>query len=331
MKTLFLFLAFLAIGNCFAQNIKPNSKIIVNDPLIYQVIPKDARIEILAEGLEWAEGPLWIPSENKLLFSDIPNNSIFEWTEKGGKKLYMKPAGYTGKEMRGGETGSNGLLLSPEGQLILCQHGDRRIAKMIAPVKNPKAEFITLADNYNGKKLNSPNDAVLSKNGDIYFTDPPYGLEKNMDDPSKELDFQGVYKIDKMGKTILLTKELSRPNGLAFSPDFKKLYVSNSDPKHAVWMVYDVNEKGLLENGKLFFDVTDQNTAVNGNPDGMKVHPKGWIFASGPGGVLIFAPTGKHLGTIFTGEKTANCAFNDDYSVLFITANQFLLRVKLKE
>lgn len=331
MKTLFLFLAFIATGNCFAQNVKPNSKIIVNDPLIYQIIPKDAQVEILADGFEWSEGPLWLPNENKLLFSDIPNNSIFEWTEKGGKKLYLKPAGYTGKEMRGGETGSNGLLLNPEGQLILCQHGDRRIARMNAPIKNPKADFITLTDNYNGRKLNSPNDAVLSKNGAIYFTDPPYGLEKNMDDPAKELDFQGVFKVDKMGKTTLLTKELSRPNGIAFSPDYQKFYVSNSDPNHAVWMVYDVNDKGLLENGKLFFDVTDKNTAVNGNPDGMKVHPNGWVFATGPGGVLIFTPDGKHLGTIFTGEKTANCAFNDDYSAMFITADHYLLRVKLKD
>lgn len=301
----------------------------VNDPLIHQVIPKDAQVEILAEGFEWAEGPLWLLTENKLLFSDIPNNSIFEWTEKGGKKLYLKPAGYTGKEKRGGETGSNGLLLSPEGELILCQHGDRRIARMNATLKNPKAEFITLADNYNGKKFNSPNDAVLSKNGDIYFTDPPYGLEKNMDDPAKELDFQGVFKADKMGKTTLLTKELSRPNGIAFSPDGKKLYVGSSDPEKAIWMVYEVTKDGLLKNGKRFFDATSMTKDLKGLPDGMKVHRNGWVFATGPGGVLIFTPEGKHLGTIFTGEATANCAFNDDFSVLYITADDYLLRVKL--
>jgi gluconolactonase len=330
MKTLFLVLALLSIGECFAQNVKPDSKIIVNDPLIYQVIPKDAKIEILAEGFEWAEGPLWLPAKNKLLFSDIPNNAIFEWTEKGGKKLYLKPAGYTGKEMRGGEPGSNGLLLSSEGELILCQHGDRRIARMNAPIKNPKAEFITLTDKYNGKKLNSPNDAVLSKNEDIYFTDPPYGLEKNMDDPAKELDFQGVYKVDKKGKTTLLTKEISRPNGIAFSPDGKKLYVGSSDPEKAIWMVYDVTKDGLLNNGKLFFDATGMAKDLKGLPDGMKVHPNGWVFATGPGGVLIFTPEGKLLGTIFTGEATANCAFNDDFSVMYITADHYLLRVKLK-
>ena len=330
MKTLFFVLAFLSIIECFARNVKPGSKIIVNDPLIYQAIPKDAQVEILAEGFEWTEGPLWLSTENKLLFSDIPNNSIFEWTEKGGKKLYLKPAGYTGKEKRGGETGSNGLLLGPEGELILCQHGDRRIARMNAPIKNPKAEFITLSDNYNGKKLNSPNDAVLSKNGELYFTDPPYGLEKNTNDPAKEMDFQGVYKLDKMGKTTLLTKELSRPNGIAFSPNGKKLYVGCSDPEKAIWMVYEVTKDGLLKNGKLFFDATSMTKDLKGLPDGMKVHRNGWVFATGPGGVLIFTPESMHLGTIFTGEATANCAFNDDFSALYITADDYLLRVKLK-
>lgn len=330
MKTLFLVLAFLSIVESFAQNIKFGSKIIVNDPLIHEVISKDAQVEILAEGFGWTEGPLWLPIENKLLFSDIPSNSIFEWTEKGGEKLYLKPAGYTGKEKRGGETGSNGLLLSPEGELILCQHGDRRVAKMNATIKNPKAEFISLADNYNGKKFNSPNDAVFHKNGDLYFTDPPYGLEKGMDDPAKELDFQGVYKLDKKGKTTLLTKEISRPNGIAFSPDWKKLYVGSSDPEKAIWMVYDISEDEMLKNGKLFFDATSLSKELKGLPDGMKIHPNGWVFATGPGGVLIFTPEGKHLGTIFTGEATANCAFNDEFSVLYITADHYLLRMKLK-
>jgi gluconolactonase len=201
---------------------------------------------------------------------------------------------------------------------------------MNSGLQNPQPDFTTLTDQYNGKKLNSPNDAVFHKNGDLYFTDPPYGLEKNMEDPLKELDFQGVYKTKPNGKTVLLTKKLSRPNGIAFSNDYKKLYVANSDPENAIWMVYDINKEGLLKNGKVFFDVTDQNTEENGNPDGLKVHKNGWIFATGPKGVWIFSPQGEHLGTIFTGEKTANCAFNEDYSVLFLTADNYLLRVKLK-
>ena len=331
MKSILIFIGvFLQNSICFAQKYKLDAALKINDPILMQIISSPLRLEILGEGYEWAEGPLWLSKENKLIFSDIPNNSVFEWTEKGGIKLYLKPAGYTGSKERGGETGSNGLTLNPDGELVLCQHGDRRMAKMNAPVSKPKADFITIADNFEGKKLNSPNDAVYHKNGDLYFTDPPYGLEFRMEDPAKELGFQGVYKVDKTGKISLLTKDISRPNGIAFSPDYQKLYVASSDPDKAIWMVYDVDKNGLLSNGKVFFDVTDQNTEVNGNPDGMKVHPNGWIFATGPGGVLVFTPQGQHLGTIVTREKTANCAFNPDYSELFITADSYLLRVKLK-
>lgn len=314
----------------YSQQIKPGSRLIVKNPLIHQIIPENALVEILAVGFEWTEGPLWLPSENKLIFSDIPSNSIFEWTENVGKKLYLKPSGFTGKKKREGEPGSNGLLLNASGELVLCQHGDRRLAKMEAPLSNPKAEFISLADNFEGKKLNSPNDAAFHENGDLYFTDPPYGLEKNVDDPKKELDFQGVFKLEKTGKVVLLTKELSRPNGIAFSPDFTKLYVANSDPNRAIWMVYDVDKNGLLKNGKVFFDATEMTKTLKGLPDGLKVHPNGWVFATGPGGVLVFTSQGEHLGTVFTGEATANCAFNEDFSELFLTADDYLLRVKLK-
>ncbi|WP_372949589.1 SMP-30/gluconolactonase/LRE family protein [Mariniphaga sp.] len=324
----FSILAFSFIS--YSQQIKTESRIIVKNPLIHQIIPENAVVEILADGFEWTEGPLWLPAENKLIFSDIPSNSIFEWSEKAGKKLYLKPSGFTGKEKREGEPGSNGLLLNASGELILCQHGDRRVAKMDASLSNPKANFISLTDNYNGKKLNSPNDAAYHKNGDLYFTDPPYGLEKNVNDPAKELDFQGVFQLEKTGEVVLLTKELSRPNGIAFSPDYSKLYVANSDPARAIWMVYDLDKSGLLKNGKLFFDATAITKNFKGLPDGLKVHPNGWVFATGPGGVLVFTPGGEHLGTIFTGEATANCAFNTDYSELFLTADDFLLRVRLK-
>ncbi|MBN2635095.1 MAG: SMP-30/gluconolactonase/LRE family protein [Prolixibacteraceae bacterium] len=331
MKKLFCILILLTVTLfCWAQKKKKDVAVIINDPKLLEVVPGKIEVEILAEGFEWTEGPLWLAEQQKLLFSDIPRNSIYEWTETGGVKLYLKPSGYTRTKPREGEPGSNGLLLSPNGELILCQHGDRQIAKMNSGLQNPQPDFTTLTDQYKGKKLNSPNDAVFHKNGDLYFTDPPYGLEKNMEDPLKELDFQGVYKTKPNGKTVLLTKKLSRPNGIAFSNDYKKLYVANSDPENAIWMVYDINEEGLLKNGKVFFDVTDQNTEENGNPDGLKVHKNGWIFATGPKGVWIFSPQGEHLGTIFTGEKTANCAFNEDYSVLFLTADDYLLRVKLK-
>lgn len=313
-----------------AQKMKPEAKIIPNDPELYKVVPENTKIEVIGEGFEWTEGPLWLEEQNKLIFSDIPRNSVYEWTEKEGIKLFLKPAGYTGLIKRTGEPGSNGLLLSPDGKLVLCQHGDRRIAVMNAPLTNPVPEFITLTGTYNGKMLNSPNDAVFHKNGQLYFTDPPYGLEKNVNDPAKQLDFQGVFKTGPDGKTVLLTKELSRPNGIAFSPDYKKLYVANSDPVRAIWMVFDLTGDGMTTNGRVLFDATSLTKTLKGLPDGMKVHQNGLIFATGPGGVLVITPEGKHLGTIYTGEATANCAFNHDYSVLYITADNYLLRVKLK-
>jgi gluconolactonase len=201
---------------------------------------------------------------------------------------------------------------------------------MDAPLSSPEPIFTTLADNFEGKRLNSPNDGCYDSKGNLYFTDPPYGLVENVDDPAKELDFQGVYKLAKDGTLTLLTKELSRPNGIAFSPDGKTLYVANSDPERAIWMSFDVLPDGTIDQGNVFFDVTDKVDKELGLPDGMKVNSKGYIFATGPGGVFIFNPEGKHLGTIKTTQATANCAFNTDETELYITADMFLLRVDLQ-
>lgn len=300
------------------------------DARLNEVISPDAAIEVLADGCAWSEGPLWLPQHNKLLFSDIPPNSIYEWSEQGGKKLYLKPAGYTGDKPRTGEPGSNGLILDSQGRLVMCQHGDRRMARMDAPLDQPKPAFVTLADKYEGKRFNSPNDAVFKSNGDLYFTDPPYGLEGFITDPTKEIPFQGVYRVGQDGQVHLLTKELSRPNGLAFSPDEKTLYVANSDEKRAIWMAYDVTDDGSLANGRVFFDATPMVGKEKGLPDGMKVNRQGYIFATGPGGVLVFNSQAEHLGTIKTGEATSNCAFNEDESVLYLTADDYLMRVKLR-
>ena len=329
-RNILLIAALFIVAAANSQTYKPGSKIIVKDKKIHELIPADAKIEILADGHQWTEGPLWLPTLNKLIYSDIPNNAIYEWSDERGKNLYLKPAGFTGHVPRSGEGGANGLLLDEDGSLILCQHGDRRIAKMDSPLSDPKADFVTITDSYNGKRLNSPNDAAYHKNGDLYFTDPPYGLEKGENDPAKEIGFQGVYKVDKNGKTVLLSKDFTRPNGIAFSPDYKKLYVANSDPKKAYWKIYDVDKDGMLKNGKIFYDVTDKVGKMKGLPDGMKVHPNGWVFATGPGGVLVFTSEGKHLGTLFTGEATANCAFNEDLSVLYMTADDYLTRIKMK-
>jgi gluconolactonase len=294
-----------------------------------KVISTDARIEIIAEGFKWAEGPLWVLEKEMLLFADIPPNKIYQWNESEGLQLYLTPSGYTGKKPRGGEPGANGLLLDWENRLILCQHGDRRMARMEAPLDKPEPRFTTLADKYQGKRLNSPNDAVFKSNGELYFTDPPYGLEKNAEDPAKELSFQGVYRLDWDNQVHLLTKELSRPNGIAFSPDEKTLYVANSDPKNPIWMAYELQENGNVASSRIFFDASKLAKTAAGLPDGMKVNRKGIIFATGPGGVLIFNKDGKHLGTIKTGQPTANCAFNEDETMLYITANMYLMRVSL--
>jgi gluconolactonase len=221
-------------------------------------------------------------------------------------------------------------VLSPDGALVLCQHGDRRVAVMNASLNDPKPEYETLAATYEGKRLNSPNDACYHSNGDLYFTDPPYGLEGNVNDPAKEIDFQGVYRLTSEGQAHLLTDKLTRPNGIAFSPDEKKLYVANSDPEKALWMIYNVLGDGNIDEGRVFFDATSKVGKEKGLPDGLKVNKKGYVFATGPGGVWVFNPEGKHLGTIKTTQATANCAFDVEEKTLYITADMFLLRVNLK-
>ena len=295
------------------------------DDRLGALIPEGAKLEILTEGHEWSEGPVWSSEKGGVLFSDIPHNTVFLWTEAGGLEPFLKPSGYTGNEdFQGVEPGSNGLLIDPEGQLILCQHGDRRVAKLL-----PEGGFETLADAYDGKRLNSPNDLVRKSDGSIYFTDPPYGLPKNVDDPAKELPFQGVYRLDPDGAVTLLTDKMTRPNGIGFSPDESTLYVANSDPEHAVWMAFPVLEDGGIGEGKVFADVTAMMGTAKGSPDGMVIDAEGNLFATGPGGVHIYAPDGTRLGIIQTGEATANCTFGgEDGSILFVTADMYLCRLQ---
>jgi gluconolactonase len=293
------------------------------DPALEALIAPEAFMEKLAEGMDWAEGPVWVPDGAYLLFSDIPKNAIFKWKEDSGLSVYMKPSGHAGPEAREGEPGSNGLALDAQGRLILCEHGDRRLSREDSP-----GEKTALADNYLGSRFNSPNDLAVHSSGAIYFTDPPYGLEKGESDPAKELDFQGVYRLTPDGQVDLLTKEMTRPNGIAFSPDESLLYVANSDPAQAVWKVFPVNDDGTLGQSEVFFDVTELVGSKPGSPDGLKVDAQGNLFATGPGGVLVFAPEGKHLGTLNTGQATANCGWGEDGSVLYITADSYLLRIQ---
>ena len=290
------------------------------DPALDAIVPADAVIEILADGHEWTEGPVWVPALQSVLYSDIPNNAIYRWKEGEKASIWLKPSGFTGELSREGESGSNGLILDTAGRLVLAQHGDRRIARLDAPWDAPKPNFSTLAGEFEGKRFNSPNDVAVRRNGDIYFTDPPYGLKHGMEDPKKELDMQGVFRLTANGTVTLLTDKLSRPNGIAFSPDEQTLYVANSDQDQAIIMAYDVVENGSLANGRVFF---------NSSGDGMAVDQKGNVYQTGPGGVLVISPNGTHLGTILTTQNTSNCTFGDDGSTLYITADMYLLRIRL--
>jgi gluconolactonase len=301
------------------------------DPALDALIDPGAKIEVLGDGYDWTEGPLWVPSGRFVLFSDIPRNQIHHWKEGEQARLYLTPSGYTGSEPRGGETGSNALTLDRQGRLVMAQHGDRRIARMDAPLDAPQPKFVTIADRYDGKRFNSPNDLVFKRNGDLYFTDPAYGMEKQWEDPKREMDYAGVFRVTPDGKVTLLTKDMTRPNGLAFSPDEQILYIAQSDEKAALWRAFQVKPDGTLGDSRVLRDVTSMvGPSKPGLPDGMKIDAQGNLFATGPGGVLILTPDGRHLGTIVTGQATSNCAFGDDGQTLYMTADMHLMRVRLK-
>ena len=291
------------------------------DPALDALVPKDAVIEKLADGFTFIEGPLW-RSGKGLWFSDVVGNVVRQWSPDGKVTEILRPGGYDGNSLpAGGFVGPNGMTSDKDGAVLLCQHGNRRIARIDAQMK-----VTTLVDSFEGKKLNSPNDLVHRSDGSLYFTDPPYGLPKQDDDPAKELKFNGVYRLAG-GKLQLLVKDMTRPNGLALSPDEKTLYVANSDPQKKLWMRFDVAADGSVSNGRVFFDVSAEKE--DGLPDGLKVDQQGNVYATGPGGVWIFAPDGKHLGTIKPTEVPANCGWGDDGKTLYMTARTGLYRIKL--
>jgi gluconolactonase len=324
MKAVLLLFSTLFSLCCFAQQTVESIERL--DDEINLLIDADAAIEILADGFSWSEGPLWVPQLNAVLFTDVPENKLYRWDEANGLSVFLDPSGYTGYAPNEKKAGGNGLILDPKGNLLIAQHGDRRIARVMAPLDKPGA-FTTVVDRFEGKRFHSPNDLILHSNGDLYFTDPPYGL-KGDDDLLRELQTNGVYRLNKAEGLSLVYEQLNRPNGLALSPDEKTLYVANSDTKRNLWMAFDL-VNGQFLNERVFFDATSIDRP--GLADGMKVNKEGYVFATGPGGVLIFNPQGKHLGTILTPERTANCAFNEDESVLYMTSHHYLTRIQLKK
>jgi gluconolactonase len=334
MKITRISILFLAVVSCTSPTekslteIQSLGSIEKLDPALSQLISDSSKIEVLASGFEWAEGPLWLEEQQALIFTDVPTNTIWKWTEKDSLSLYLSPSGYLGDRMDKREPGANGLALDGEGNLILCQHGERQVGKMLAGLSSPKSEFEALATGFEGKRFNSPNDLVFNSRGQLFFTDPPYGM-----DPwdEKELDFQGVYRLDPDGKVNLLVDTLSRPNGIALSPDQKTLYIAQSDPEKARYYAFELDDLGNVLSGKVLFDATTlQSETRKGLPDGLKVHSSGTLFATGPGGVLVLSPEGKHLGTILTENGTANCGFDTGEKYLYMTADSFLLRIALK-
>lgn len=331
MNKLIIIFILLATACTTTPSMKTTGTIERYDSLISTIISSNAKAEIIAEGFEWSEGPLWIAEHSMLIFSDVPTNTIYKWTAEKGKEVYLSPSGYTGTVPRGGEMGSNGLTLDSENHLVLCQHGDRRMARMEASLNNPKPVYTTLAGMYNGKKFSSPNDAVYNNAGELFFTDPPYGLIKQSDDDSaKEIPFNGVYKIKKNGEVILLVDSITRPNGLAFLPGENKLIIANSDPAKPDWYIYDVNGDSL-SNGRIFYSNAGHDKSLKGLPDGLKIDKNGNVFATGPGGLFIFNSSGQLLGKLRLENPASNCALSDDEKTIYVTNDMYVLRFKLRD
>lgn len=318
------------LAACTSRESKTVGSIERIDAGLDKLISSSATLEIIGEGFEWSEGPVWVGKENMLLFSDVPKNIIYKWTEEKGVEPYLTPSGFTGTETTSHEPGSNGLIIHND-SLVLCQHGDRRIAKMNSSLDNPTPNFSTVSSTYEGKRFSSPNDAVYRSNGDLYLTDPPYGLGQQNDDPEKEQPHNGVYRVSPRGDVSLLIDSLTLPNGIIFLPGEKKFIVSNSDPAKAIWYEFELNDKDSVQQGRVFYNATSNVGTEKGLPDGLKADRDGNIFASGPGGIWIFNPAGTVLGKIKTPEAVANCALSPDEKTLYITSDMYLLRLKMRD
>jgi gluconolactonase len=323
MKKLFLLLLFIPFVSISQNNFIGSIERLSSE--MDEYISKDSKIEIIAKGFNWSEGPVWSKKLNALLFSDVPNNVIYKWDKKNGLSTFINEIGYSGIVPNSKKAGTNGLTIDQEGNLIICMHGDRRIVKLTDWNSN---EFLPVATSFNNKLFNSPNDLVYNSKKELFFTDPPYGLRNGDNDKLKELQFNGVFRLSNDGELKVLIKNLSRPNGIAISIDEKTLYVANSDSKNPVIMKYKITDEGV-ENPEVFFDGSVLSKKDIGLFDGLKVHPSGTIFATGPGGVLLINKEGNHIGTIRTKVRSANCAFDDKFEYLYMTSHQYLTRIRI--
>lgn len=339
---LFAWLLLLCYGCGFNQTNTGNAttskdtmpgRVEIYDPAALVAVDSNATIEVIASGFTWSEGPVWIADKQMLLFSDVPENKIYQWKEGDSATLYLMPSGYTGTVKRiGGEDGSNGLASDNEGRLLLCQSGNRQVVRMNAPLDSPKPDFLVLTGKYNGQRFNSPNDLVMDSKQNIYFTDPIYGLPQRENDSTREMRIEGVYRINAKGETTLLIDSIRRPNGIALSADEKTLYIGSSDDTHPRWYVYELDVNRGIKSGGILLDATSlkERASVKQGCDGFKIDKHGNLFASGPDGINIISPKGKLLALIkIDARPTSNCAFNETKNLLYITADDMVLRVRL--
>lgn len=332
---LFSVLSLYSLSALASVNNNDSPRIEIYDKSAFKIINEFASVETLGEGYSWSEGPVWVSDGSYLLFSDVPENKIYKYKEGQGVTEYLAPSGSTNIYADASTQGSNGLLINSEGKLVLMQHGDRRISTFDLNTKsNDKGQhkFNNLVSHYQGKRLNSPNDAVFDSQGNLYFTDPPYGLSGGMNDPAKEIDFQGIFKLTPKGELSLIDDSVSYPNGIILSNDEQSLIVAVSDPKNLEWVKFSKGSTGKFTNKESFYDASNlvDKKGHEGYPDGMVLHSSGNFFATGPGGVWLFSPKGKVLARIFTGRKTANCTLSGDEKILFMTAHDQLLALALR-
>ncbi len=295
------------------------------DPRFEELIDTGQKAEVLGEGYGWSEGPVWDVVGSRLLFTDVPGNRMHVWDKAKGVQVYMEPSGYTGVMEFGVGQGANGLTFDAKGQLVMCEHGDRRVS-----VLTKFGGKMTIADRCDGKRFNSPNDLVITSDGSIYFTDPPYGLKGREESPDYQSGFNGVYRILPNGDVTAEVKNLKRPNGIAASVDEKTIYVGHSHGEEPYVLAYPRNDDGSLGEGRVFFDCTELKDNGPGSVDGLKVDEKGNIWTTGPGGVVVIDPTGKKLGALVLNSRAANLCFGEDGHALFLTAHNHLLKLRTK-